>query len=163
MYLEPWHADIMSFVDLRRNGGSSENHATSSSRSGFRCSCDAWRRRRLEPLCPNEARPTDVCGAEFDELYERYEREGGTERRSPRQLMNRIIDAQIETGTPYFLYKDSANQKSNQRHLQGHQSSNLCAEIIEYSSARGRGLQPRVAVPPQFMTNDGFSHGRWRT
>jgi ribonucleoside-diphosphate reductase alpha chain len=71
--------------------------------------------------------------------------------------MNRIIDAQIETGTPYILYKDSANQKSNQRHLVI--SRPTCAPRSSSASpARGRGLQPRVAVPPQFMTNGGFSH-----
>lgn len=164
MYIEPWHADIMAFVDLRRNGGSNEERT----RDLF---LSIWApdlfMRRVESggdwslMCPHECPGlTDVCGKDFDELYERYEREGRYRERIPaQQLMNRITDAQIETGMPYFLAKCSANLKSNQQHLGVIKSSNLCAEIIEFASKDEVAVCNLASIClPQLMTADGFSY-----
>jgi ribonucleoside-diphosphate reductase alpha chain len=139
VYLEPWHADIFEFLDIRKNHGKEELRA----RDLFTA---LWipdlfmKRVEKEELwslmCPNECPGlSDVYGEEFERLYIQYENEKRYRRQVPaRQLWQAIIEAQIETGNPYMLYKDSCNRKSNQKNLGTIKSSNLCTEIIEYTS-----------------------------
>jgi len=139
MYLEPWHADIHSFLDLRKNHGKEEARA----RDLF---LGLWIpdlfMKRVEKngdwslLCPNECPGLSDCwGAKFDALYTRYEKEGRARKVVKAQkLWFAILDAQIETGTPYMLFKDACNSKSNQQNLGTIKSSNLCTEILEYTS-----------------------------
>lgn len=139
VYLEPWHADVEDFLDLKKNHGKEEQRA----RDLFYALWipDLFMKRVKEDgewslFCPNEAPGLPDCwGAEFEELYTRYEREGkarGTVR--AQALWFKILQSQIETGTPYLLYKDAANSKSNQQHLGTIRSSNLCTEVMEYTS-----------------------------
>ncbi len=139
IYLEPWHADIEEFLKLKLNQGAEEERARDLFYGLWMP--DLFMKRVQEEgmwslFCPNEAPGlADIVGEEFEALYERYEREGRARRQIPAQkLWFRILDTQIETGTPYLLYKDAANQKSNQQNLGVIKSSNLCTEIIEYSS-----------------------------
>ncbi|TDL23158.1 hypothetical protein BD410DRAFT_827870 [Rickenella mellea] len=139
IYIEPWHADIFEFIDLRKNHGKEEARA----RDLFYA---LWIpdlfMKRVEangdwPLfCPNEAPGlAEVHGAKFEALFEQYEKEGRARKVIPAQkLWYAILEAQIETGGPFMLYKDAANAKSNQQHLGTIKSSNLCTEIIEYSA-----------------------------
>lgn len=138
-YLEPWHADVEQWIDLKKNHGKEEIRA----RDLFYAlwTCDLFMRRAITGgqwslFCPAEAPGLDTChGAAFDALYERYEREGRARSTVPaRQLWTAILSAQIETGTPYMVHKDSANLASNQQNLGTIVCSNLCAEIIQYSS-----------------------------
>ena len=140
VYLEPWHADVEDFLKLKLNTGSEEERA----RDLFYAMWmpDLFMRRVEEDaewslFCPSEAPGlADVYGAEFDALYARYESEGRARRVvSARKLWFQILDTQMETGTPYLLYKDAANAKSNQQNLGTIKSSNLCTEIMEYSDA----------------------------
>lgn len=139
IYLEPWHADIFDFLDLRKNHGKDEARA----RDLFYALWipDLFMRRVEEDgdwslMCPHECPGLSDCwGEEFEQLYERYEREGRARRAVKAQkLWAAIVEAQIETGTPYMTYKDAANRKSNQQNLGTIKSSNLCTEIIEYSA-----------------------------
>lgn len=142
MYLEPWHADIMSFLNMKRNGGSEDTKA----RDLFYALWipDLFMRRVLQDngtwslFCPSEILPIklhELWGASFDEAYERLEAQGKARATIPaRQLWARILESQIETGTPYMLYKDACNAKSNQQNLGTITCSNLCTEIIQYSS-----------------------------
>jgi ribonucleotide reductase alpha subunit len=139
VYLEPWHADIEDFLDMRKNHGKEEKRC----RDLF---MGLWVPdlflKRVESngdwtlFCPNEAKGlADVWGDEFDQLYQRYEREGrGRKTMKAQDIWFAIVQSQIETGTPYLLAKDAANRKSNQQHLGTIQSSNLCCEIIEYTA-----------------------------
>ncbi|AVK76452.1 ribonucleotide reductase [Pandoravirus neocaledonia] len=138
-YLEPWHADVHDWVELKKNHGKEEIRA----RDLFYAlwTCDLFMRRAITGgqwslFCPAEAPGLDAChGAAFDALYERYEREGRARSTIPaRQLWAAILSAQIETGTPYMLHKDAANLASNQQNLGTIVCSNLCCEIIQYSS-----------------------------
>ena len=140
VYLEPWHADVEDFLKLKLNTGAEEERA----RDLFYAMWmpDLFMRRVEEDaewslFCPSEAPGlADVHGAEFDALYKRYEAEGRARRTvSARKLWFQILDTQMETGTPYLLYKDAANAKSNQKNLGTIKSSNLCCEIVEYSDA----------------------------
>jgi len=140
VYLEPWHADVEDFLKLKMPTGSEEERA----RDLFYALwipdlfMERVRDDKLWTLfCPSEAPGlADVWGEEFVSLYEGYEAEGrGRKQIEARVLWNRILDSQIETGTPYLLYKDAANSKSNQQNLGTIKSSNLCTEIIEYSSS----------------------------
>lgn len=138
IYLEPWHDDVEDFLRLKLNTGTEEERA----RDLF---YGMWMpdlfMERVEAgadwtlFCPAEAPGlADVWGDEFKALYERYETEGRGRRKVPaQQLWFQILSAQIETGTPYLVYKDAANRKSNQQNLGTIKSSNLCSEIIEYS------------------------------
>lgn len=139
VYLEPWHADIEAFLDLRKNQGNELERA----RDLFYA---LWVpdlfMKRIEAngtwslFCPNEAKGlSDVYGSEFDQLYVDYET-AGTSRKTikARSLWDKILDTQVETGTPYILFKDAANYKSNQKNLGIIKSSNLCTEIMEYTS-----------------------------
>ena len=139
IYLEPWHADTPAFLKMKSNTGSEEEKA----RDLFYALWipDLFMRRvkanaEWSLFCPHDAPGlADVVGAEFDALYTRYEAEGRAKKTMPAQkLWSEILVSQIETGTPYMLYKDAANQKSNQKNLGVIKSSNLCTEIIEYSS-----------------------------
>ena len=139
IYLEPWHADIFEFLDLRKNHGKEEQRA----RDLFYGLWvpDLFMRRVEEDgqwtlFCPNEAPGLADCyGTEFEELYMRYERDGRARQTvDARKIWYAILEAQIETGTPYMLYKDACNKKSNQQNLGTIRSSNLCTEIVEYTS-----------------------------
>ncbi len=139
IYLEPWHADIEEFLKLKLNQGAEEERARDLF-YGLWVSDLFMKRVEADDVwtlfCPNEAPGlADVVGEEFEALYERYEKEGRGKRTvSAQKLWFRILDTQIETGTPYLLYKDAANLKSNQQNLGVIKSSNLCCEILEYSS-----------------------------
>ncbi len=139
VYLEPWHADIKDFLDLKKNTGAEEMRA----RDLFYAMwiSDLFMERVEQDtdwtlFCPNEAPGLcDVYGDEFKKLYEKYEAEGkGRSTIKARDLWFSILESQIETGTPYILYKDAANEKSNQKNLGTIRSSNLCTEIMEYTS-----------------------------
>jgi len=139
IYLEPWHADVEDFLRLKLNTGSEEERA----RDLFYALwiSDLFMERveaggEWSLFCPNEAPGlADVYGDKFRELYTRYEREGRARKTvSAQKLWFQILDTQMETGTPYLLYKDPANEKSNQKNLGTIKSSNLCTEIMEYSS-----------------------------
>ncbi|ADV22554.1 ribonucleoside-diphosphate reductase large subunit [Cryptococcus gattii E566] len=139
IYLEPWHADVFDFIDLRKNHGKEEVRA----RDLFYA---LWIpdlfMKRVESdgdwtlMCPAECPGlADVYGEEFEKLYESYERQGkGRKTIKAQKLWFAILEAQTETGVPYICYKDAANSKSNQKHLGTIKSSNLCTEIMEYSS-----------------------------
>lgn len=139
IYLEPWHADISHFLDLKKNHGDEEMRA----RDLF---YGLWIpdlfMERVEKnmhwtlMCPNEAPGlSDVYGKAFNSLYEQYEADGkGRKQIRARELWFAILDSQMETGTPYLLYKDACNEKSNQKNLGTIKSSNLCTEIVEYSN-----------------------------
>ena len=139
IYLEPWHADVEDFLKLKLNSGSEDERARDLFYALWvpdlfmeRVEADAeW-----SLFCPDEAPGlADVWGQAFRDLYERYEREGRAKKTvSAQKLWFQILDTQIETGTPYLLYKDAANAKSNQQNLGTIKSSNLCSEIVEYSS-----------------------------
>lgn len=141
IYLEPWHADIMEFLDIRKNHGDEEKRC----RDLFTAMwiSDLFMERvfaegdwtLFDPdECPGLS---DVYGQEFRELYTRYEREGKAKQTvKAQEIWRKIIDSQIETGTPYMLYKDAVNLKSNQANVGTIKSSNLCAEIVEYSDEK---------------------------
>jgi ribonucleoside-diphosphate reductase alpha chain len=138
IYLEPWHADVEDFLELKKNHGDEELKA----RDLFYALwiCDLFMERvkdnaKWSLLCPHECPGlSDVYGDKFKELYETYEAAGKVRKTvNARDLWFKILDSQMETGTPYILYKDAANSKSNQQNLGTIKSSNLCCEIIEYS------------------------------
>lgn len=140
VYLEPWHADIYDFLDIRKNHGKEELRA----RDLFTALWipDLFMKRveaegEWSLMCPAECPGLSDChSAEFETLYTKYEKEGRYRRQvKARELWAAIIEAQIETGNPYMLFKDAANSKSNQQNLGTIKSSNLCTEIIEYTSA----------------------------
>ncbi|GGA83648.1 ribonucleoside-diphosphate reductase subunit alpha [Puia dinghuensis] len=164
IYLEPWHADVFEFLDLRKNHGKDEMRA----RDLFYA---LWIpdlfMQRVESggdwslFCPHEAPGLhETWGAEFEQLYTQYEAEGRARRTVKAQdLWFAILDAQIETGTPYLLYKDSANRKSNQQNLGTIKSSNLCTEIIEYTSADEIAVCNLASLAlPRFVTGGVFDH-----
>jgi ribonucleoside-diphosphate reductase alpha chain len=139
IYLEPWHADVKDFLELKRNHGKEEMRA----RDLFYALWipDLFMRRVEQNeswslFCPHEAPGLADCHSEeFEKLYEKYEREGrAREVVKAQELWFEILESQIETGTPYILFKDAANKKSNQQNLGTIKSSNLCTEIIEYTA-----------------------------
>lgn len=139
IYLEPWHADIFDFLDLKKNHGKEEQRA----RDLFYAMWipDLFMERvkangNWSLFCPNEAPNLhDTYGGEFEALYHRYEKAGKARKVVKAQdLWFKILEAQIETGTPYMLYKDACNKKSNQKNLGTIRSSNLCTEIVEYTA-----------------------------
>jgi len=138
MYIEPWHADILDFLDIRLNQGDEEARC----RDLFTAMWipDLFMKRvesggEWSLFCPDTAKGlSDVYGDEFEELYEKYEREGIAKATLPAgDIWKAIIKSQSETGTPYMLYKDACNRKSNQKNIGVIKSSNLCSEIVEYS------------------------------
>ena len=140
IYLEPWHSDIFDFLELKKNHGKEELRA----RDLFYALwiSDLFMKRVEEDgqwslFCPNEAPGLAECyGKEFEELYARYEQEGRARKTvKAQEVWFAIMESQIETGTPYMLYKDACNEKSNQKNLGTIKSSNLCTEIMEYTAA----------------------------
>lgn len=167
IYLEPWHADIFDFLDLKKNHGKEEMRA----RDLFYAMwiSDLFMKRvesneMWSLFDPNEAPGlADVYGDEFERLYEKYEKEGKARRQVKAQdLWFEILESQIETGTPYILYKDAANKKSNQKNLGTIKSSNLCTEIMEYTSPDEVAVCNLASIAlPKFVTEDGkFDHQR---
>ena len=169
MYLEPWHADVEDFLDMKRNTGSEEERARDLFYALwvpdlFMERVDAGGDWTL--FCPNEAPGlADVVGAEFKALYERYEAEGrGKKVIKAQTLWFQILDSQIETGTPYLLYKDAANLKSNQQNLGVIKSSNLCTEIIEYSSPTETAVCNLASMSlPAFVKDGAFDFTHFRS
>jgi ribonucleoside-diphosphate reductase alpha chain len=167
MYMEPWHADIMDFLDLKKNHGKEEQRA----RDLFYAMWipDLFM-ERVESngtwtlMCPNECPGlSDTHGKDFVKLYERYEKEGkGRKTIKAQELWFKILESQIETGTPYMLYKDAANGKSNQQNLGTIKSSNLCTEIIEYTAPDEVAVCNLASIAlPKFVTDEGtFDHNK---
>jgi len=169
MYLEPWHADVEDFLLMKRNTGSEEERARDLFYALWvpdlfmeRVDADAdW-----TLFCPNEAPGlADAVGADFKALYERYEAEGrGRKVVKAQKLWFTILESQIETGTPYLLYKDAANKKSNQQNLGVIKSSNLCTEIIEYSSPEETAVCNLASMSlPAFVKNGSFDFKKFRS
>lgn len=166
IYLEPWHADIFEFLDLKKNHGKEEVRA----RDLFYAlwTSDLFMKRVEEEgdwslFCPNEAPGLGDCwGAEFEALYTRYEAEGRARKViKARDLWTAIMESQIETGVPYMLYKDAANAKSNQQNLGTIKSSNLCTEIIEYTAPDEVAVCNLASLAlPRFVIDGKFDHQR---
>lgn len=162
MYLEPWHADVEEFLKMKLNTGAEEERA----RDLFYALWipDLFMERveadgQWTLFCPNEAPGlADVWGDKFNELYQRYESEGrGRKTVSAQKLWFQILDSQMETGTPYLLYKDAANRKSNQQNVGTIKSSNLCTEIIEYSDANETAVCNLASLAlPAFVRDGSF-------
>uniref|UniRef100_UPI004047C603 ribonucleoside-diphosphate reductase subunit alpha n=1 Tax=Roseivirga sp. TaxID=1964215 RepID=UPI004047C603 len=139
IYIEPWHADIFDFLDLKKNHGKEEMRARDLFYALWISDLFMQRVENNEDwtlFCPNEAPGLADCyGEEFEKLYTKYEKEGrGRKTVKAQDLWFEVLESQIETGTPYMLYKDAANKKSNQKNLGTIKSSNLCTEIIEYTA-----------------------------
>jgi ribonucleoside-diphosphate reductase alpha chain len=166
VYLEPWHADVFEFLELRKNQGKEEMRA----RDLFLALWvpDLFMKRveadgQWSLFCPNEAKSLHTThGSEFEALYEKYELEGKARKTIPaRELWNAILEAQIETGTPYILYKDAANEKSNQKNLGTIRCSNLCTEIIEYSDEKETAVCNLASLSlPRFVEGKTFNFDR---
>ena len=170
VYLEPWHADVFEFIDLRKNHGKEEMRARDLFLAMW--TPDLFMKRVEEDgdwslFSPDEAPGlSDVYDDPFEstqnftELYERYEKEGRARKVvKARKLMDAILTSQIETGTPYMLYKDSANYKSNQKNLGTIKSSNLCTEIIEYSSPTEQAVCNLASIAlPKYIVDGEFNH-----
>jgi ribonucleoside-diphosphate reductase alpha subunit len=167
VYLEPWHADVFDFLDLKKNHGKDELRARDLFYAMWIPDLFMQRVENNEMwslFCPNEAPGlADVYGEEFDRLYTKYESEGKFRRQVKAQdLWFEVLESQIETGTPYILYKDAANKKSNQKNLGTIKSSNLCTEIIEYTAPDEIAVCNLASIAlPKFVTADGkFDHQR---
>ncbi len=165
IYLEPWHADISAFLDMKKNHGKEEMRA----RDLFYALwiSDLFMKRveaneEWSLFCPHECPGlADAYGDDFEKLYEKYEREGRARKTIKAQdLWFEILEAQIETGTPYILYKDAANKKSNQKNLGTIKSSNLCTEIMEYTSPEEVAVCNLASIAlPKFVNEEGkFDH-----
>jgi ribonucleoside-diphosphate reductase alpha chain len=163
IYLEPWHADMEDFLKLKLNSGSEEERARDLFYALwipdlFMERVDADGEWTL--FCPAEAPGlADVFGESFKNLYERYEKEGrGRKTVSARKLWFQILDAQMETGTPYLVYKDAANKKSNQQNIGTIKSSNLCSEIIEFSNSQETAVCNLASLAlPSFVEDGKFN------
>ena len=167
IYLEPWHADIFEFLEMRKNHGDEELKG----RDLFYALwvSDLFMERVKEKngkwslFCPHECPGlSDVYGEKFKTLYEKYEEEGKARKTiNARDLWFSILDAQMETGTPYLLYKDAANSKSNQKNLGTIKSSNLCTEILEYSDAEETAVCNLASIAlPSFVVNKTFDYDK---
>ena len=167
MYIEPWHADVFDFLDLKKNHGKEEQRA----RDLFFALWipDLFMKRVKENgdwtlMCPHECPGlSDTHSAAFEELYTRYENEGkGRKTVKAQDLWFKILESQIETGTPYMLYKDAANAKSNQQNLGTIKSSNLCTEIIEYTAPDEVAVCNLASLAlPKYVTEEGtFDHDK---
>ncbi|WP_242120792.1 ribonucleoside-diphosphate reductase subunit alpha [Aestuariivivens sediminicola] len=164
IYIEPWHADIFDFLELKKNHGKEEMRA----RDLFYAMWipDLFMKRVQEDgqwtlMCPNECPGLpETHSEEFEALYLRYEAEGlGRKTIKARELWEKILESQIETGTPYMLYKDAANRKSNQQNLGTIRSSNLCTEILEYTSPDEVAVCNLASIAlPMFVKNGEFDH-----
>lgn len=167
VYLEPWHADIFDFLDLKKNHGKEEMRARDLFYAIWIPDLFMQRVENNEMwslFCPNECPGlADVYGEDFERLYTKYETEGKFRKQIKAQdIWFEILEAQIETGTPYILYKDAANKKSNQKNLGTIKSSNLCTEIIEYTAPDEVAVCNLASIAlPKFVTEDGkFDHDR---
>ena len=164
IYLETWHADIFEFLDLKKNTGKEEMRARDLFFAMW--TSDLFMKRVEEDshwtlMCPNECpKLCDVYGDEFETLYTSYEAAGkGRKTVKARELWEKILESQIETGTPYMLYKDAANRKSNQKNLGTIRSSNLCTEIMEYTSEDEIAVCNLASISlPMFIENGEFNH-----
>jgi ribonucleoside-diphosphate reductase alpha chain len=164
IYLEPWHADVFDFLDLKKNTGKEESRA----RDLFYALWipDLFMKRVEEDstwtlMCPNECPGLyDTYGADFEALYHKYESEGkGRKTIKARELWHKVLEAQIETGTPYMLYKDACNAKSNQKNLGVIRSSNLCTEIMEYTAPDEVAVCNLASIAlPRFIEDGQFNH-----
>ena len=164
IYIEPWHADIHDFLDLKKNHGKEEQRA----RDLFYALWipDLFMKRVEENgdwtlMCPNECPGlVDNHGAAFEKLYTKYEAEGkGRKTIKAQDLWFKILESQIETGTPYMLYKDAANGKSNQQNLGTIRSSNLCTEIIEYTAPDEVAVCNLASLAlPKYVNDGAFDH-----
>ena len=164
IYIETWHADIFDFLDLKKNHGKEEMRA----RDLFYAMwiSDLFMKRVQDNadwtlMCPNECPGLpETHSEEFEELYLKYEAEGkGRKTIKARELWEKILESQIETGTPYMLYKDAANRKSNQKNLGTIRSSNLCTEILEYTSPDEVAVCNLASIAlPMFIKNGEFDH-----
>jgi ribonucleoside-diphosphate reductase alpha subunit len=162
VYIEPWHADIFDFLDLKKNNGKEEMRA----RDLFYALWipDLFMQRVMDDgewslFCPNEAPGLHECyGGEFEALYHKYEQEGkARETVKAQELWFKILDSQIETGNPYMLFKDAANKKSNQKNLGTIKCSNLCTEIMEYTSADEVAVCNLASISlPKYVVNGVF-------
>ncbi|MBM3184673.1 MAG: ribonucleoside-diphosphate reductase subunit alpha [Bacteroidetes bacterium] len=167
MYIEPWHADVFDFLDLKKNHGKEEQRA----RDLFYALWipDLFMKRVKENgdwtlICPHECPGlSETHSAEFEALYTKYEKEGkGRKTIKAQDLWFKILESQIETGTPYMLYKDAANAKSNQQNLGTIKSSNLCTEIIEYTAPDEVAVCNLASIAlPKYVTENGtFDHDK---
>ncbi len=166
MYLEPWHADVFDFLELKKNHGKEEMRARD---LFFAMWIPDLFMKRVEQggqwtlMCPNECPGlADTFGEKFEELYESYEAAGkGRESIKAQDLWFKILESQIETGTPYILFKDAANSKSNQQNLGTIKSSNLCTEIIEYTSPDEVAVCNLGSIAlPKFVEKGKFDHDK---
>ena len=164
IYLEPWHADVFEFLDLRKNHGKEEMRARDLFYALWVSDLFMERVEANEDwslFCPHEAPGLADCwGKEFEKLYTKYEKEGRARRVvKAQELWFAILDSQVETGTPYLLYKDAANGKSNQQNLGTIKSSNLCTEIIEYTSPDEIAVCNLASLAlPRFVKEGVFDH-----
>lgn len=164
VYIETWHADIFDFLDLKKNTGKEEMRARDLFYAMW--TSDLFMKRVEEDaqwtlMCPNECPGLyDVYGEEFEALYTSYEAQNkGRKTVKARELWEKILESQIETGTPYMLYKDAANRKSNQKNLGVIRSSNLCTEIMEYTSEDEIAVCNLASISlPMFVENGKFNH-----
>jgi ribonucleoside-diphosphate reductase alpha chain len=166
IYLEPWHADIFEFLDLRKNHGKEEMRARDLFYALWISDLFMKRVEANEDwslFCPHEAPGLADCwGKDFEKLYTKYEKEGRARKViKAQELWFAVLDAQVETGTPYLLYKDAANGKSNQQNLGTIKSSNLCTEIIEYTSADEIAVCNLASLAlPRFVRDGAFDHDK---
>ncbi|OXG04957.1 ribonucleoside-diphosphate reductase alpha chain [Flavobacterium araucananum] len=164
IYIETWHADIFDFLDLKKNTGKEEMRARDLFFAMW--TSDLFMKRVQEDaswtlMCPNECPGLyDVYGEEFETMYLDYEFRGkGRKTIRARELWEKILESQIETGTPYMLYKDAANRKSNHKNLGTIRSSNLCTEIMEYTSKDEIAVCNLASISlPMFIENGKFDH-----
>jgi ribonucleoside-diphosphate reductase alpha chain len=166
IYLEPWHADVFEFLNLRKNHGKEEMRARD---LFYALWISDLFMKRVEAdgvwslFCPAEAPGLSDCwGEEFEALYTSYESEGRAKKTiKAQELWFAILESQIETGTPYMLYKDAANGKSNQQNLGTIKSSNLCTEIMEYTSPDEVAVCNLASVAlPRFVADGKFDHDK---
>lgn len=164
IYLEPWHADVFDFLDLKKNHGKEENRARD---LFFALWVPDLFMKRVEEngdwslFCPHEAPGlAETYGDEFEALYFKYEKEGKMRKTiKAQELWFAILESQTETGTPYMLYKDACNKKSNQKNLGTIKSSNLCTEIIEYTSPEEVAVCNLASIAlPHFVLDGQFDH-----
>jgi ribonucleoside-diphosphate reductase alpha chain len=164
IYIETWHADIFDFLDLKKNTGKEEMRARDLFFAMW--TSDLFMKRVQENgvwtlMCPNECPGLfDVYGEEFEALYTSYEAAGkGRKTIKAHELWEKILESQIETGTPYMLYKDAANRKSNQKNLGTIRSSNLCTEIMEFTSKDEIAVCNLASLSlPMFVEKGVFNH-----
>jgi ribonucleoside-diphosphate reductase alpha subunit len=167
IYLEPWHADVEDFLKLKLNTGSEEERCRDLFYALWIPDLFMERVEKNEKwtlFCPSEAPGlADVYGDEFNALYTKYEAEGrGRKQVEAQKLWFKVLDSQIETGTPYLLYKDAANKKSNQKNVGTIKSSNLCVEIIEYSSPEETAVCNLASIALPMYVDKKFNFDKLR-